>query len=325
MCRHRAANPCFNEEVRRKYRHRLGRAAVALHATNPQNNMSFIIADFRFKWTQSHQTIVGSHLAPVRIGDFQVSLRKGTEVSDEGSSVWNVTAFWLTQSNREHRRVWLLHIQGQAASLTAWPWKWRHNAPPKFRIQFTRRQGIVFQKTWIFISTVKRTSNLEPIKKNNYISGSETQPDLQNVATERYSNKLYKRNTWEKIILQFNQLFIRKMTGKETKLFKLISFPLFHVATVCRIVGLNQHSRLNFLFLPKRWCQPMILYVINIQKIIIWFLLFISFHSTGLLVHVYYIKIPHGPQPNLGYVGRPSYAVPTIVNVYNTYCRQRRL
>lgn len=124
------------------------------------------------------------------------------------------------------------------------------------------------------------------------------------------------------MILQFNKLFIRKMTGKETKLFKLISFRLFHVATVCRIVGLNQCSRLNILLLPKRRCQPMILYVINIQKIIIWILLFIAYHSTGLLVHVYYLKIPHGPQPTLGYVGRPCYAVPTIGNLYNNCCRQ---
>lgn len=54
------------------------------------------------------------------------------------------------------------------------------------------------------------------MKKKNYISENETQPDLRNVATELYSNKLYKRNTWEEMILQFNQLFIRKMTGKET-------------------------------------------------------------------------------------------------------------
>jgi hypothetical protein len=162
------------------------------------------------------------------------------------------------------------------------------------------------------------------MKKKNYISEAESQPDLQNVATERYSDTLCKRNAWEERILQFNQLFIRKMTGKETKLIKLITFLLFHVATVCRIVGLNHRSRPNVLLLPKRLRQPMILHVINIQKIIIRFLLFIAFHSTGLLVHVYYIKIPHGPQPNLGYVGRPCYAMPTIVNVYNC-CRLRCL
>jgi len=55
---------------------------------------------------------------------------------------------------------------------------------------------------------------------------------------------------------------------------------------VCRIVGLNQRSRLNVLRLPQRRCQLTNLYVVNIQKIIIWFLLFIVFHSTGLLVHV---------------------------------------
>ena len=208
--------------------------------------------------------------------------------------------------------------------MTAWPWKWRHNAPPKCRRQFTHRQSVVFQKTRIFISTLKGTSKLEPMIKQNYIFGTETQPDLQNVATERYSNKLYKRNNWDEMILQFNQLFIRKMTGKETKLFKLIFFRLFHVATVCRIVGLNQCSRLNVLPLQKRRCQPKILYVVNIQKIIIWFLLFIAFHSTSLLVHVYYLKIPHWPQPTLEYVGRPCFAVLKMGNVYNNYCRQRR-
>jgi len=45
-----------NEDVRRKYRHRLRRVAVAPHATNPQNNMLFFIADCRFKSTHSHQT-----------------------------------------------------------------------------------------------------------------------------------------------------------------------------------------------------------------------------------------------------------------------------
>jgi hypothetical protein len=61
------------------------------------------------------------------------------------------------------------------------------------------------------------------------------------------------------------------MTGKETKLV----FGLFHVETVCRIVGLEQRSRLNVLPLPEHRCQPIILYVVNIQKIIIGLLLFI--------------------------------------------------
>lgn len=126
------------------------------------------------------------------------------------------------------------------------------------------------------------------------------------------------------MILYFNRLFVRKMTGKETKLFQLISFRLFHVATLCRIERLNQRSRLEVLILPKRRCQPMILYDINIQKIIIWFLQFIALHSTGLLVHIYYLKIPHWPQPKLGYVGRPCNATPTIGNVYSNCCRQRR-
>jgi len=90
---------------------------------------------------------------------------KRTEVSDEFSSVWNATAFWLAQSKRGYGRVWLLLIQGQTASLTAWPWKWRHYAPPKCQTQFTRRKGVILQKTRIFIRTVKIISNFEPMKK----------------------------------------------------------------------------------------------------------------------------------------------------------------
>jgi len=119
-----------------------------------------------------------SHLAPIIMGDFQVFLRKVTEVTGEGSSVWNATAFWLARRNRGYRRVWLLYIQGQAASLTSWTWKWRHYAPPKCRTQFTRRQGALFQKTRMVISAVERTSSLEPMIKKNYISGTGTQPDL---------------------------------------------------------------------------------------------------------------------------------------------------
>jgi hypothetical protein len=68
--------------------------------------------------------------------------------------------------------------------------------------------------------------DMESFNTEDFISEIKAQPAIWNSAAEEYSNKIFKRNAWEEVILKFHPLFNEKTTGEKNNISKLIKLVM---------------------------------------------------------------------------------------------------